>query len=45
MKKYFTPTVQFISFEVADVIRTSTHDEMAIYDTLIDWNIRNGEFM
>ena len=45
MKKYYTPTVKVLSFEEADVIRTSAHDDMAIYDTLIDWNYGTGEFM
>lgn len=45
MKKYITPTVEWIAFEEEDVVRTSTHDDMATFDTIIDWSISNGEFM
>ncbi len=45
MKKYITPTVECVAFEVEDIVRTSTHDDMAIFDTIIDWSISNGEFM
>ncbi len=36
MKKYITPTVECVAFE-EDVVRTSAHDDMAGYDTIIDW--------